>query len=275
MILTNSNINSAETVALVELSDTPDWLRLLDQDPFGFPKRSAIGTIWRFVDTVAIDEQGQTELIRAIITQSRNTPYITMLAEFETTDANVQDQQGRTALHWACAQDDPELVRLCLSMPTCEIGLSDKDNCTPFDITHGAKNEVIMDLLLNDSRHIDPTQGVISHVGETLTVDPELANFKFETTFYTNGVLQIASCTELTTGPQNMRIQVKWNDRVTLGHGGFGTVILQEAETGELRAVKKIHKVRGKMDYSRELRVMLKVADVSLTQKAIRFHRGK
>lgn len=53
-----------------------------------------------------------------------------MLVEFEVTDGNVQDVQGQTALHWACVGGIQNMVRLCLSVPGCDVGLRDKDNLT-------------------------------------------------------------------------------------------------------------------------------------------------
>lgn len=50
----------------------------------------------------------------------------------------------------------------------------------------------------------------------------------------------------------------------TLGSGGFGTVALQKSDAGKLRAVKKIWKAQAKIDYSRELLVLTKVAHVRI-----------
>lgn len=49
----------------------------------------------------------------------------------------------------------------------------------------------------------------------------------------------------------------------TLQSGGFTIVILQEANRGELRVVKKIYTGTG-LDFSRGLSVMIKVADMCI-----------
>lgn len=68
-----------------------------------------------------------------------------------------------------------------------------------------------------------PMSGVISDSGDICQPTLNL----LDTTFYPNGVPQTASSTDLITTLQMLSIQVVWNDRATLGQGGFGTVVLQ------------------------------------------------
>ncbi|KAL0634295.1 hypothetical protein Q9L58_006761 [Maublancomyces gigas] len=134
-IMAESRLDDELSVASIDFSITPKWLQDLNRDPHGFPKETTFGTLWRGVDTRAIDEDGRTEFIRAVIKGSTNLHYAEMLAEFEDTDVNVQDKQRRTALHWASAENVSVMVELCLSVPECEIGLKDNDSLTAFDIS--------------------------------------------------------------------------------------------------------------------------------------------
>lgn len=142
-IITDSRLDDELSVAVIEFSNTPKWLRYLNKDMYGFPKKTALGTLWRGIDTGTgeIDEYGRSEFIRATI--EGNLVYAETLAEFTDTDINVQDNQGRTALHWASAENHVDLVRLCLSIPECDIGLRDEDNLTAFDLSLEDKKMLI------------------------------------------------------------------------------------------------------------------------------------
>lgn len=143
MDLTNSRLDDELAVARIEFSDTPQWLQGLNDDPCGFPKKTLLGTIWRWVDTIAVDEAGQTEFMRAVDGGDENLLYAEMLAEFEDIDVNIQDREGRTALHWACAKN---MGMLCLSVPACDVGLRDGNDLTPFDISYRSGNTEIATL---------------------------------------------------------------------------------------------------------------------------------
>lgn len=90
----------------------------------------------------------------------------------------------------------------------------------------------------------------------------KLDRFKLETTFGDGGVTHTTFMTDIAAGKRRAPVQTTWNDEKTLGSGGFGVVILQKAAGGELRAVKKIYTGTGKVDFSREVSVMAKVAHV-------------
>lgn len=47
--------------------------------------------------------------------------YPEMMAEFDGTDINIQDNQGRTDLHWECAVDLSIMISLCLSVADCDL----------------------------------------------------------------------------------------------------------------------------------------------------------
>lgn len=140
--ITDSRLDDELSVAIIHFSDTPNWLQRTNNDPFGFPKKLALGTLWRPIDT-GLDERGQTEFIRAVIKGGPSLLHAEMMAEFEDTDVNVQDAHGRTALHWACAEGHVDMVRLCLSVPQSEIGLKDDEGCTAFDIALRIGNEIV------------------------------------------------------------------------------------------------------------------------------------
>lgn len=101
---------------------------------------------------------------------------------------------------------------------------------------------------------------------------------KFDTTFSDGSVTHTTYVTDLAGGHRKTAVQTTWTDGKRIGSGGFGIVILQEAEGGKLRAVKKILKGFGKIDYSRELTVMSKVAHVrtpNFTPCPRRGHEGE
>lgn len=92
--------------------------------------------------------------------------------------------------------------------------------------------------------------------------DPDnskLDRFKLETSFGNGSVTHTTYITDVTAKQRRAPVQTTWTDKKILGSGGFGVVILQEAG-GELRAVKKIYTGALKMDFSREVSVMAKVA---------------
>lgn len=145
-------------MAVVEFSDTPAWLQSLNRDPCGFPKKTVLGTLWRGVDTSAVDENGRAEFSRAAsVKGTPNLYYAEMLTEFEDTDTNAQDKQGWTALHWACAENIPDMVNLCLSVPECDVGIRGRDGFTAFDISLRGGSEVIPTLFYSSALEMEKT----------------------------------------------------------------------------------------------------------------------
>lgn len=156
--MSGSRLNNEQSVATIEISDPPPWLQFQNTDRFESPKQTALGTLWRSVATGVTDEQGQTELIRVMSTKTNfNINYAKMLAEFADTDINIQDNLGRTALHWACVLGLPDMIWLCLSVPDCDIGLRDNDNLMAFDILQHGLEEVIPSLFYKDIVNIAET----------------------------------------------------------------------------------------------------------------------
>lgn len=139
LIMTDSRLDDELSVAMIEFTDTPQWLRYLSRDPLAFPRKTTYGTLWNMTatSTTAIDEAGQTEFIRAVVkgVDRANLFYPEMLAEFTDVDVNVQDGRGRTALHWAAEAGLTDMVALCLSVPDCDVGLRDNDGHTAFDLS--------------------------------------------------------------------------------------------------------------------------------------------
>lgn len=95
----------------------------------------------------------------------------------------------------------------------------------------------------------------------------KLDRFKLETSFGDGTVTHITYKTDMAARKRRARVQTTWTDKRSLGSGGFGVVILQQADGGELRAVKKIYTGAAKIDFTREITVMAKVAHVC-TQSA-------
>lgn len=100
---------------------------------------------------------------------------------------------------------------------------------------------------------------------------PKLDRFKLESSFGDGCVTQTTYKTDIPSGQRRAPIQTTWTDKKSLGSGGFGVVILQQSDGGELRAVKKIYTGTGKMDFSREVRVMIKVAYVCTQTASSKF----
>lgn len=143
IVVANSRLDDELSVAIIEFTTTPDWLKRANMDPYGFPKKTAFGTIWRGIDPNEQDLLGQTPFMRTIMKGGLSLLEAEMMAEFDDTDVNIQDNNGRTALHWACVGDHVDLVRLCLSVPECLIGLKDNNGYTAFDVSLTGPNEII------------------------------------------------------------------------------------------------------------------------------------
>lgn len=153
-----SRLNNEQSVATIEFNNAPPWLQSLNTNRLRLSKKTALGTLWRSVATSVTDEQGQTELIRAVcIKTNSNINYAKMLAEFAEMDVNIQDNLGRTALHWACVLKLPDMIWLCLSVPDCDVRIRDNDNLTAFDILQQGLNEVIPSLFYKNIVHIAET----------------------------------------------------------------------------------------------------------------------
>lgn len=157
LVMSNSRLDDELSVAKIEFSDTPEWLQTLGYDPNGFPKKTTFGTLWRFSDVSARDADGKTEFIRAVINGKEHMDlfYPEMLAEFDDVDVNIQDARGRTALHWACEAKLENMVRLCLSVPDCDVGLKDNEGLTAFDISLRSGQEVIPGLFYNSMFNLE------------------------------------------------------------------------------------------------------------------------
>lgn len=96
---------------------------------------------------------------------------------------------------------------------------------------------------------------------------PQIDKYKLETTVLDGSVIHTTYKTDLESRQRRTVVQTKWTDKKKLGSGGFGIVVLQEAEGGKVRAVKKLLKGMANIDYSRELTVLSKVAHVSFPNR--------
>lgn len=179
LVMADSRLDDELSVATIEFTDSPRWLRCLARDPNGFPKKTTYGTLWNMtaVSTTVQDEDGKTEFIRAVIrgVDRANLFYPEMLAEFEDVDVNIQDKMGRTALHWASERGLSNMVRLCLSVPDCDTGLKDNDGRTAFDLSRGggAGAESIQTLFYSsivDMEPRDPQSALLRAL--TITSEP-------------------------------------------------------------------------------------------------------
>lgn len=90
----------------------------------------------------------------------------------------------------------------------------------------------------------------------------KLHKFKLETTFGDGYVVNVTDDWTLSTVH---RRRLTWKQEKMLGKGGFGDVWLQkEAETGKLRAVKKLRKETAMvMGFTQELLALIGLGDAS------------
>lgn len=169
--ITDSRLDDELSVAVIEFINAPRWLRQLDIDPYGFPKKTHLGTLWRGVNTAEQDPHGQTEFMRAAIAD--NLLYAEALAEFADVNVNTQDNRKRTALHWASIGHLPNIVMLCLSVPDCNVGLRDEDNLTAFDLALHANDDLIPNLFYQNILELDTTDPQASLLRVlTITAEP-------------------------------------------------------------------------------------------------------
>lgn len=90
----------------------------------------------------------------------------------------------------------------------------------------------------------------------------KLDRYKLDTIFAEDRVTNTTYRTDLATGERRTAVQTTWADRRIIGSGGFSIVILQESAGGQSRAVKKLFKGMANINYSHELTVLSRVAEV-------------
>lgn len=132
--ITDSRLDDELSVAIIQFHNTPRWFKNRDSDPYGFPKKTKLGTIWKGIDMGKKDEDGRTAFIRAVM--DGNLTLAETLAEYEATDVNTKDNEGMTALHWACKEGLTDLTDFCLSIPGLDISLKSNAGLRAFDIAY-------------------------------------------------------------------------------------------------------------------------------------------
>lgn len=94
---------------------------------------------------------------------------------------------------------------------------------------------------------------------------------KLETIFHEDYVIHTTYEPDLEAGEpgKNVEVKKKWTLGETIGSGGFGVVLLQKEEKGQLRAVKRLHRdlmSPGKIDFfRRELDTLAALKAVGVT----------
>lgn len=154
-VFRDSELDDSLSVTTIEFKDTPEWLRFLNGISYGFPLKTRFGTIWGAVDMTGKDTHGRTAFIRAVM--AGDLKYAEMLAEYAEADVTSPDERGRTALHWACEKQLPELINLCLAVSSLDSGMRDKDNLTAFDISCRAEDETIPALFYKNIFELEKT----------------------------------------------------------------------------------------------------------------------
>lgn len=95
---------------------------------------------------------------------------------------------------------------------------------------------------------------------------PQQNHLKLETVFDGGSVIHTTYLSDNKSMQRRTPVLTRWTETKHLGSGAFGVVVLQENEMGELRAVKKLLKGMGNIDYARELNVLSKVANVCFSR---------
>lgn len=127
--------------------------------------------------------------------------------------------------------------------------------------------EFVKQLLTADPRSRLTTAGAIhcswllkdTYEERLLQTEP----YRLETTFDGDNVVHTTYMLNPSTGKKDFEIKQKWTWERLIGQGTFGAVHLEKEETsGQTRAVKVLSGKSG-VDYSRELSLLAKLADVS------------
>lgn len=173
--VTESQLDDELSVATITFREPPKWFRSRDSDPYGFPKKTRLGTIWKGVDMTAKDDDGRTAFIRAVI--DGNLKLAETLAEYGETDINAKDNQGMTALHWACKNGLADLTAFCLSLPGLDVSVKSTAGLTAFDVAYREAlwddNDAIPTLFYKNMFEMDeydPDNALLRLL--TLTTDP-------------------------------------------------------------------------------------------------------
>lgn len=109
LVITGSRLDDELDVAMISFTDTPKWLRDLNNDIHGFPKKTLFGTPYSLhgARTTAISEPDeQTVFIRPVRqgTMGVDFLYAERLAEFPHINVDICDKHGWTAFRWACIE---------------------------------------------------------------------------------------------------------------------------------------------------------------------------
>jgi ankyrin repeat protein len=173
--VTESQLDDELSVATITFKEPPRWFKSRDSDPYGFPKKTKLGTIWKGVDMTAEDDDGRTAFIRAVI--DGNLKLAETLAEYRETDINAKDNQGMTALHWACKNGLADLTAFCLSLPGLDVSVKSTAGLTAFDVAYREAlwddNDAIPTLFYKNMFEMDeydPDNALLRLL--TLTADP-------------------------------------------------------------------------------------------------------
>lgn len=96
----------------------------------------------------------------------------------------------------------------------------------------------------------------------------KLARYKLLTELHRDTDTTIHTTYDCDIAKKQRRVEVKtkWEKDAMLGIGGFGNVWREKESSGELRAVKEIHKMllkHQRVDFTRELELLVLVGDVN------------
>lgn len=129
--LEDSRLDDEDSITTLEFTAVPDWLQRLGRGYFHY--KTALGTVWGGVD-MACDSSGKTPFMRAVI--HGDVLLAEMLAEFAVTNLNATDENGFTALHWACSEGLLDMTEFLLTLPGLDSGLLCHKGSTAFDIAY-------------------------------------------------------------------------------------------------------------------------------------------
>merc|ERR1712113_501036 len=127
-------------------------------------------------DSSAVDAEGSTGLILAAKSGQENAVMaLARASRTETNELNATDEQGYTALHWAVANGDLNIVETLVNSG-CDLSVVSEDGTTPLYIAEAEGFEEIFYLLKNRGGLYG--EQVVSYPSEGL----DLANFDLDDT---------------------------------------------------------------------------------------------
>lgn len=201
----------------------------------------------------------------------------------ENVDIETLDNKGRTAINVAAAEGYEAVVMLLLQEGANPF-VADNDGITALKCAEIKGLNLAVQAMIRKRANFSVTNIVeasqenkqanhrvsprnssrsmgTSHTNmRSLKVD----RYKLETVIYEDHVVHTTYKTDLAARQRKVTVEEKWTRKKEIGVGGFGVVLLEQEEGGQLRAIKKLPLGLPNVDYSRELNTLARLTDVSV-----------